>query len=111
MNCRCDRTKINAVHLYLEEHFPDCSLSDVHAPKRLRDAGLPEPTDCHHVVRFAQNGAMHNAVLTDSGARNALAGSRMSLSASPRSPHSRPTVVRVFANADRHDQRCGSPGR
>jgi hypothetical protein len=52
VECGCDAAKIQTVHAYLSEHFPDYALLDFHAPVRLMQAGLPGPHAEHHVVRL-----------------------------------------------------------
>ena len=52
--CNCNAAKLDAVHAYLQEQFPDCELSDLHAPMRLMHAGLPTPHAEHHVVCISQ---------------------------------------------------------
>ena len=56
--CGCDAAKIDVVHLYLKEHFPDYALRDFHAPSRLMQAGLPGPQTEHHVVGLLQTGVL-----------------------------------------------------
>jgi hypothetical protein len=48
--CDCDAAKLDVVHEYLKEEFPQCALKDLHAPTRLMQAGVPSPHGEHHVV-------------------------------------------------------------
>jgi hypothetical protein len=48
--CGCDPARLDAVHEYLNEEFPQCALKDLHAPTRLMQAGVPTPHGEHHVV-------------------------------------------------------------
>jgi hypothetical protein len=48
--CGCDAAKLDVVHEYLNEEFPQCTLKDLHAPTRLMQAGVPTPHAEHHVV-------------------------------------------------------------
>jgi hypothetical protein len=48
--CGCDPAKLDAVHEYLNEEFPQCVFTDLHAPTRLMQAGVPTLHGEHHVV-------------------------------------------------------------
>lgn len=65
MNCSCSTPNIRAVHAYLEQHFPDCVLRDLHAPARLMQAGLRLPHAEHHVVSIAQEGVLSLLTIVD----------------------------------------------
>ena len=58
MDCGCGTEKIHAVHVYLEQHFPDYVLHDLHAPTQLTQAGLPTPHVEQHVVSIGQEGVL-----------------------------------------------------
>jgi len=58
MDCGCSTEKIHAVHEYLEQHFPDYVLHDLHAPTELTQAGLPTRHAQHHVVSIRQEGVL-----------------------------------------------------
>jgi hypothetical protein len=50
VRCGCSREKIQAVHAWLKESFPQFGLRHFHAPTRLMQAGLPLPHAEHHVI-------------------------------------------------------------
>ena len=66
MECGCSTDKVQAIHRYLKQHFPDCALRDFHGASRLVEAGrlLGQPE--HHVVRITQADVLpYYAVLLD----------------------------------------------
>jgi hypothetical protein len=58
IDCSCNREKIQAVHVYLERHFPDYALHDLHAPSRLMQGGLSVAHAEHHVISIMQEGVL-----------------------------------------------------
>ena len=63
MRCDCNPDKINAVHGYLDEHFPGATLHDFHPSLRLAQAGLPPPQAQHHVVRVEEDSVSRYVIL------------------------------------------------
>lgn len=66
MECGCSTEKVQAIHRYLKQHFPDCALRDFHEATRLVAAGMPLKQPEYHVVSITQVGALpYYAVLLD----------------------------------------------
>jgi len=62
--CGCDAAKLDAVHEYLNEEFPQCVFKDLHAPTRLMQAGVEPLHGEHHVVSI-ECPNIHYAVLLE----------------------------------------------